>query len=149
MVASVFGGEHTSATGILHRHTGPSPGMIVRGAIGYTSWSLLVRIDGTLNSSENVSSMIAKRLARHYTPVTTVDELWYRVEAAWSSVTVYAIQALFESMPRTATAGSDVVQSGRPIFDDFFQHLWPYIGNNTANVVFQIVKLLGLIRIDQ
>ncbi|GFX51828.1 ATP-dependent DNA helicase [Trichonephila clavipes] len=32
----------------------------------------------------------------------------------------------------TATAGSDVVQSGRPIFDDFFQHLWPYIGNNTA-----------------
>ncbi|GFV29133.1 hypothetical protein TNCV_4601651 [Trichonephila clavipes] len=35
----------------------------------------------------------------------------------------------------TATAGSDVGQSGRPIFDDFFQHLWPYIGNNTANVV--------------
>ncbi|GFW82335.1 hypothetical protein TNCV_3818161 [Trichonephila clavipes] len=41
---------------------------------------------------------------------------------------------------RTATAGSDVVQSGRPIFDDFFQHLWPYIGNNTANAVFQMVK---------
>ncbi|GFW12035.1 hypothetical protein TNCV_4531001 [Trichonephila clavipes] len=50
---------------------------------------------------------------------------------------------------RTATAGSDVVQSGRPIFDDFFQHLWPYIGNNTANVVFQMVKSLWLIRIDQ
>ncbi|GFV06770.1 HTH_38 domain-containing protein [Trichonephila clavipes] len=31
---------------------------------------------------------------------------------------------------RTATAGSDVVQSGRPIFDDFFQHLWPYIGKH-------------------
>ncbi|GFT32846.1 hypothetical protein TNCV_5038921 [Trichonephila clavipes] len=50
---------------------------------------------------------------------------------------------------RTATAGSDVVQSGRPIFDDFFQHLWLYIGNNTANVVFQMVKRLWLIRIDQ
>ncbi|GFV56926.1 adhesion G protein-coupled receptor B2 [Trichonephila clavipes] len=50
---------------------------------------------------------------------------------------------------RTATAGSDVVQSGRPIFDDFFQHLWPYIGNNTVNVVFQMVKRLWLIRIDQ
>ncbi|GFY16736.1 adhesion G protein-coupled receptor B2 [Trichonephila clavipes] len=50
---------------------------------------------------------------------------------------------------RTATAGSDVVLSGRPIFDDFFQHLWPYIGNNTANVVFQMVKRLWLIRIDQ
>ncbi|GFV49620.1 hypothetical protein TNCV_1484761 [Trichonephila clavipes] len=49
----------------------------------------------------------------------------------------------------TATAGSDVVQSGRPIFDDFFQYLWPYIGNNTANVVFQMVKRLWLIRIDQ
>ncbi|GFV57094.1 hypothetical protein TNCV_3530431 [Trichonephila clavipes] len=47
----------------------------------------------------------------------------------------------------TATADSDVVQSGRPIFDDFFQHLWPYIGNNTANVVFQMVKRLWLIRI--
>ncbi|GFU59489.1 HTH_Tnp_Tc3_2 domain-containing protein [Trichonephila clavipes] len=37
-------------------------------------------------------------------------------------------------------AGSDVVQSRRPIFDDFFQHLWPYIGNNTVNVVLQTVK---------
>ncbi|GFU24033.1 hypothetical protein TNCV_3332431 [Trichonephila clavipes] len=54
-----------------------------------------------------------------------------------------------ESSKRTATAGSDVVQSGRPIFDDFFQHLWPYIGNNTANVIFQMVKRLWLIRIDQ
>ncbi|GFS59813.1 hypothetical protein TNCV_2806271 [Trichonephila clavipes] len=53
------------------------------------------------------------------------------------------------SVMKTATAGSDVVQSGRPIFDDFFQHLWPYIGNNTANVVFQMVKRLWLIRIDQ
>ncbi|GFX31247.1 uncharacterized protein TNCV_2027481 [Trichonephila clavipes] len=45
----------------------------------------------------------------------------------------------------TATAGSDVVQSGCPIFDDFFHHLWPYIGNNTANVVFQMVKRLWFI----
>ncbi|GFT14370.1 hypothetical protein TNCV_4003641 [Trichonephila clavipes] len=50
---------------------------------------------------------------------------------------------------RTATAVSDVVQSGHPIFDDFFQHLWPSIGNNTVNVVFQMLKRLWLIRIDQ
>ncbi|GFV29252.1 hypothetical protein TNCV_4602841 [Trichonephila clavipes] len=50
---------------------------------------------------------------------------------------------------RTATTGSDVVQSERPIFDDFFQHLWPYFGNITANVVFQMVRRLWLIRIDQ
>ncbi|GFX48699.1 hypothetical protein TNCV_408061 [Trichonephila clavipes] len=56
---------------------------------------------------------------------------------------------LYVACPRTATAGSDEVQSGRPIFDDFFQHLWPYIGNNKANVVFQMVKRLWLIRIDQ
>ncbi|GFW18626.1 hypothetical protein TNCV_1222871 [Trichonephila clavipes] len=49
----------------------------------------------------------------------------------------------------TTTAGSDVVQSGRPNFDDFSQHLWPYIGNKTANIVFQMVKRLWLIRIDQ
>ncbi|GFT08646.1 hypothetical protein TNCV_662171 [Trichonephila clavipes] len=55
----------------------------------------------------------------------------------------------FTGVQWTATAGSDVVQSGRPIFDDFFQHLWPYIGNNMANVVFQMVKRLWLIRIDQ
>ncbi|GFV02446.1 uncharacterized protein TNCV_1023741 [Trichonephila clavipes] len=35
-------------------------------------------------------------------------------------------------MLKTATANCHVVQSGRPIFDDFFQHLWPYIGNNTV-----------------
>ncbi|GFX28612.1 hypothetical protein TNCV_3336721 [Trichonephila clavipes] len=56
---------------------------------------------------------------------------------------------LMAARAKTATAGSDVVQSGRPIFDDLFQHLWPYIGNNTANVVFQMVKRLWLIHIDQ
>ncbi|GFW72335.1 hypothetical protein TNCV_703721 [Trichonephila clavipes] len=40
------------------------------------------------------------RLARHHTPVTTVDELWHRVEAALASVPVHAIQSLFDSMPR-------------------------------------------------
>ncbi|GFV32059.1 hypothetical protein TNCV_21171 [Trichonephila clavipes] len=50
----------------------------------------------------------------------------------------------------TATAGSDVVQSGRPIFDDFFPTFVAVLsGNNTANVVFQMVKRLWLIRIDQ
>ncbi|GFV75996.1 adhesion G protein-coupled receptor B2 [Trichonephila clavipes] len=60
-----------------------------------------------------------------------------------------ALHFKYDFWHMTATAGSDVVQSGRPILDDFFQHLWPYIGNNTANVVFQMVKRLWLIRIDQ
>ncbi|GFU29645.1 hypothetical protein TNCV_2408661 [Trichonephila clavipes] len=48
----------------------------------------------------------------------------------------------------TATTGSDVVQYGRLIFDDFFQHLWPSIDNNTVNIVFQMVRRLWLIRIE-
>ena len=60
-----------------------------------------------------------------------------------------ALHFKYDLWHMTATAGSDVVQSGRPIFEDFFRHLWPYIGNNKANVVFQMVKGLWLIRIDQ
>ncbi|GFT02855.1 dystroglycan [Trichonephila clavipes] len=72
----------------------------------------------------------------------------------WTSRLDYIRASRGSPMPEiifkmTATAGSNVVQSGRPIFDDFFQHLWPYIGNNTANAVFQMVKRLWLIRIDQ
>ncbi|GFW96832.1 hypothetical protein TNCV_2159681 [Trichonephila clavipes] len=66
-----------------------------------------------------------------------------------SSESLRTIEIGYLSRALTATAGSDVVQSGPPIFDDFFQHLWPYIGNNTVNVVFQMVKCSWLIRIDQ
>lgn len=157
-------GERTLPACIRHRHTGPSPGVMVWGAIGYTSRSPLVRIEGTLNSGryisgvlrpvalpfiralrnatfqqdnarphvagivrtfldtenvrllswparspdlspiENVWSMVAERLARHHTAVTTVDELWRRVEAAWAAVPVHAIQSLFDSMPRRINA---------------------------------------------
>ncbi|GFV56813.1 hypothetical protein TNCV_3995121 [Trichonephila clavipes] len=44
--------------------------------------------------------MVTKRLAHNHTPVTTFDALWHRVEAAWLSVDVHAIQSLFFSMPR-------------------------------------------------
>ncbi|GFY24050.1 adhesion G protein-coupled receptor B2 [Trichonephila clavipes] len=67
----------------------------------------------------------------------------------YSKDTLVALHFKYDFWHRTATAGSDVVQSGRPIFDDFFQHLWPYIRNNTVNVVFQMGKRLWLIRIDQ
>ncbi|GFU92282.1 uncharacterized protein TNCV_1338631 [Trichonephila clavipes] len=52
----------------------------------------------------------------------------------YSKDNLVALHFKYDFWHRTATAGSDVVQSGRPIFDDFFQHLWPHIGNNTANV---------------
>ncbi|GFY12557.1 adhesion G protein-coupled receptor B2 [Trichonephila clavipes] len=59
-----------------------------------------------------------------------------------------ALHFKYDFWHTTAKAGLDVVQSGRPIFDDFFQHLWLYIDNNMANVVFQMVKRLWLIHID-
>ncbi|GFU82193.1 uncharacterized protein TNCV_4466441 [Trichonephila clavipes] len=72
-----------------------------------------------------------------------IKEMERRYQGRWN------VNMMADYCWMTATAGSDVVQSGRPIFDDFFQHLWPYIGNNTANVVFQMIKRLWLIRIDQ
>ncbi|GFX28066.1 uncharacterized protein TNCV_2928401 [Trichonephila clavipes] len=52
-----YRGERTLAAGIRHRHIGPSPGVVVWGAIRYTSRSSLVRIDGTLNSARYISSV--------------------------------------------------------------------------------------------
>ncbi|GFY25132.1 amine oxidase B [Trichonephila clavipes] len=57
-----------------------------------------------LSPIENIRSMIADQLARHHMPVITVDEQWYRVETAWSSVPVRVIQYLFESIPRRISA---------------------------------------------
>ncbi|GFX44495.1 adhesion G protein-coupled receptor B2 [Trichonephila clavipes] len=78
-----------------------------------------------------------------------LSPVWCPKAIAKDKHNLVALHFKYDFWHRTATAGSDVVQSGRPIFDDFFQHLWPYIGNNTANVVFQMVKRLWLIRIDQ
>ncbi|GFS94007.1 uncharacterized protein TNCV_4480571 [Trichonephila clavipes] len=55
-----------------------------------------------LSPTENIWSMVAERLSRHHTAVTSVDDLWHRVEAALVSVPVDAIQSLFGSMPRKA-----------------------------------------------
>ncbi|GFX20310.1 hypothetical protein TNCV_3486681 [Trichonephila clavipes] len=82
------------------------------------------------------------RFSRHRSPLPRSD-LFPVVARSFS------LSRLVRPVARTATAGSDGVQCGRPIFDDFFQHLWPCIGNNTANVVFQRVKRLWIIRIDQ
>nr|ALD51399.1 odorant receptor 8 [Locusta migratoria] len=147
-------GKRTLQACIRHRHTCVSPGVMVWVAIGYTSRSPLIRIDGTkrqeelclatdssyivdngietlavlwgfekfryflygcktreytahsldLSPTENVLSMVVEQFARHNPPVTTLDELWYRVEAAWASVPVHAIKVLFDSMPRRIKA---------------------------------------------
>ncbi|GFV79302.1 hypothetical protein TNCV_71691 [Trichonephila clavipes] len=41
-----------------------------------------------------------EQLACHHTAVTTFDELWHHIEAAWTSVSVHVTQSLFDAMPR-------------------------------------------------
>ncbi|GFX02690.1 transposable element Tcb1 transposase [Trichonephila clavipes] len=49
-------------------------------------------------------SMVAQRLTQSTPPAATPDQLWQRVEAAWSAVPQEHIQSLFESMPRRVAA---------------------------------------------
>ncbi|GFW22731.1 transposable element Tc3 transposase [Trichonephila clavipes] len=139
---------------VMHRHTGPAPGIMVWGGMGYHSRTPLVRIAGTLNSQcyisevlelvvlpylqglatvifqqdnarlhvarfvqwffvnkqiellpwparspdlspiENMWSMVAQRLTQITPPAATPDQLWQRVEAAWSVVPQEHIQSL-------------------------------------------------------
>ncbi|GFU47942.1 uncharacterized protein TNCV_4967381 [Trichonephila clavipes] len=53
-----------------------------------------------LSPMENIWSMVAEQIARHHTPVTMVDELWHRVEAAGAFTPEHAVQFLFDSIPR-------------------------------------------------
>ncbi|GFW46894.1 transposable element Tcb1 transposase [Trichonephila clavipes] len=110
---------------VMHRHTGPVPGIMVWGGIGYYSRTPVVRIAGTLNSQlymsgiellpwlarspdlspiENMWSLVAQRLTQITPPAAIPDQLWQRVEAAWSAVLQEHIQSLFESMPRRVAA---------------------------------------------
>ncbi|GFV65964.1 transposable element Tcb1 transposase [Trichonephila clavipes] len=57
-----------------------------------------------LSPIENMWSMVAKRLTQITPPAATPDQLWQRVEAAWSVVPQEHIQSLFESMPRRVAA---------------------------------------------
>ncbi|GFW35814.1 transposable element Tcb1 transposase [Trichonephila clavipes] len=109
----------------MHHHTGPAPGIMVWGGIGYHSRTLLVHIAGTLNSQRYISeiellpwpacspdlspvedmwSMVSQRLTQITSPAATPDQLWQCVEAAWSVVPQEHIQSLFESMPRRVAA---------------------------------------------
>ncbi|GFT58101.1 transposable element Tcb1 transposase [Trichonephila clavipes] len=117
---------------VMHRHTGPAPGIMVWGGIGYHSHTPLVRIAGTLNTQcyisevldpvvlpyhqvlattifqqdnvqpyvKNMWSMVAQRLTHVTPPAATPDQLWQRVETAWSAVPQEHAQSLIESMPR-------------------------------------------------
>ncbi|GFU27009.1 transposable element Tcb1 transposase [Trichonephila clavipes] len=145
---------------VMHRHTAPVPGIIVRGGIGYHSRTPLVRITSILNRQRYISEVLelvvlpylqgvatsifqqdnarphvarifqrffvnhqiellhwsahpfgsfadrkhvahgCSTIDQDYTPAATLDQLWQRVEAAWSAVPQNHIQSIFELMPR-------------------------------------------------
>ncbi|GFX18005.1 hypothetical protein TNCV_1576841 [Trichonephila clavipes] len=55
--------------------------------------------------------MVAQRLTQITPPAATLDQLWQRVEAAWSAVPQEHIQSLFESMPiaEVPSSGEDLI----------------------------------------
>ncbi|GFU39945.1 transposable element Tcb1 transposase [Trichonephila clavipes] len=51
-------GERMLNSCVMHRHTGPAPGIMVWGGIEYHSRTPLVRIAGTLNSQRYISEIL-------------------------------------------------------------------------------------------
>ncbi|GFT49577.1 transposable element Tcb1 transposase [Trichonephila clavipes] len=105
---------------VMHRHTGPSPGIMVWGDIGYHPRTSLVCIASTLNSQCYISEILEpivlpylqglataifqQGLTQITPPAATPDKLCQRVKTAWSSVPQEHTQSLFESMPRRVQA---------------------------------------------
>ncbi|GFT02915.1 transposable element Tcb1 transposase [Trichonephila clavipes] len=90
-------GERMLNSCVMHRHTGSAPGIMIE----LLPWSAR---SPDLSPIENMGSMVAQRLTQITPPAATPDQLWQRVEAAWSAVPQEHIHSLFESMPRRVTA---------------------------------------------
>ncbi|GFW28949.1 transposable element Tc1 transposase [Trichonephila clavipes] len=119
------GGERMLNSSVMHRHTGPAPVIMglataifqqdnarphvarivqmffVNHQIELLLWPAR---SPDLSPIENMWSIVAQRLTQITPPPTTPDQLWQRVEAAWSAVPQKHIQSHFESMPRRVAA---------------------------------------------
>ncbi len=51
-----------------------------------------------LSPIENIWLWVSERLGRHRSLATTIEEVWYRLEAAWNELPVSVIQVQFDSM---------------------------------------------------
>ncbi|GFX25040.1 transposable element Tcb1 transposase [Trichonephila clavipes] len=56
---------------VIHRHTGPTPSIMICGGIGYHSRTLLVRIIGTLNSQRYISEVLEPVVLSSYQGLLT------------------------------------------------------------------------------
>ncbi|GFV95945.1 uncharacterized protein TNCV_3606721 [Trichonephila clavipes] len=122
-------GERMLNSCVMHRHTGPAPGIMVWGGILISfsrtstthcrilrdhTWHALSKgsssitrlhcflaglLSGSFADRKHVGPWLLNDCPRLH-PVATPDQLWQRAEAAWSSVPQEHIQTLFESTPR-------------------------------------------------
>ncbi|GFX92142.1 transposable element Tcb1 transposase [Trichonephila clavipes] len=129
-------GEQMLNRYVMHRHTGPAPGIMEPVALpnlqGLATTIFLQdnkrphvahivqrffvnhQIEllpwpahsSDLSTIENMCSMVGQRLTHITPPAATPDQLWQHLEAAWSAVPQEHIQSLFESLPRRVTAVS-------------------------------------------
>ncbi|GFV04127.1 transposable element Tcb1 transposase [Trichonephila clavipes] len=80
---------------VKHRHTGPAPGIMVWGGIGYHSRSPLVRIAGTLNSQRYISEVLEPVVLPYlqgswpqpYFNKIMHDQTWHALSKGSSSIT--------------------------------------------------------------
>ncbi|GFV16087.1 transposable element Tcb1 transposase [Trichonephila clavipes] len=97
---------------VMHRHTGPAPGIMETTSDTHCpkvlgqSPDCIASLAGSLDLSpiKNIWSMVAQRLIQITPPAATPDQLWQRVVVAWSAVPQKHIQSLFESMSRRVAA---------------------------------------------
>ncbi|GFV63729.1 transposable element Tcb1 transposase [Trichonephila clavipes] len=79
---------------ILHRHTGPAPGIMVWGSIGYHSPTPLVRIASTLYRQRYISEGLESVVLSYLQGLTTAifqqdnaDNMWHALAKGSSSIT--------------------------------------------------------------
>ncbi|GFS71135.1 transposable element Tcb1 transposase [Trichonephila clavipes] len=77
--------SRTVAQHIMHHHTGPAPGIMVWGGIGYHSRTPLVRISGTLNSQ--LSFLTFRAWPQPYFNRIMHDHTWHALSKYSSSIT--------------------------------------------------------------
>ncbi|GFW58084.1 transposable element Tcb1 transposase [Trichonephila clavipes] len=80
-----------------------------------------------LSPIENMWSMVAPRLTQITPPAATPDQLWQRVEAAWSAVPQEHVQSLFESMLRRVAAHKNCITNSEGYEDEFVKNLYETI----------------------
>ncbi|GFX61010.1 transposable element Tcb1 transposase [Trichonephila clavipes] len=90
-------GERMLNSGVVHRHTAPTPSIMIE----FLPWPAR---SPDLSPIKSTWSMIDQRLNQITPPVATPDQLWQRVAADCCAVSQNPIQSLFESMQRRVVA---------------------------------------------